>query len=269
MCHGSNCMAVVITRYRMVLFLSLSVRLPLRGWTRWTCHAAAWRSCLLSCFTARTLPTSTSKTTSCPLTKVFQHSPGQFLSSALLHTLILRAHLLLCLMIRHGEDLVVNILCSFFFCVCVCTRVCMCACVFGYPWVVEAWWFLGVCVWVIKRELQQWWEIWHQLSGLLGRRLLCVFQVRLGDVSCGCHGFMRLSSLSLTFVYLWLFFTLPSPKNIKYNVAKFGKLSCTFLLLYKQAFTKALVLGLETCLVSRRKTFQVINTNWIYFLITF
>lgn len=64
---------------------SLSVRLRPRGWTQLTCPAAAWRSCLLSSFTAMTSHTSISKTTSFPCTKVFQHLPGEFMS--LLHSL--------------------------------------------------------------------------------------------------------------------------------------------------------------------------------------
>lgn len=64
---------------------SLSVRLRPRGWTQLTCPAAAWRSCLLSSFTAMTSHTSISKTTLFPCTKVFQHLPGEFMS--LLHSL--------------------------------------------------------------------------------------------------------------------------------------------------------------------------------------
>lgn len=50
------------------------------------------------------------------------------------------------LMIWHGEDLVVNILCSYLFlCVRVCAHARVCGFMHGYPWVVEACWFLGVC----------------------------------------------------------------------------------------------------------------------------
>lgn len=49
MCHGSNCMAVVITRYGMVLFLSLSLSL---------CQIASQRvnSVDLSCCSLEELP---------------------------------------------------------------------------------------------------------------------------------------------------------------------------------------------------------------------
>lgn len=59
---------------------SLFVRLCLRGWTQSTCRAAAWRSYPLSSFTATTSHISISKTTLYHCTKVFQHSPGEFLS---------------------------------------------------------------------------------------------------------------------------------------------------------------------------------------------
>lgn len=70
------------------------VRLHHREWTQSTCPAAAWRSCLLSSSTARTSPTSISKTTSCPHTEVSQHSPGVFLLSAHIHLIL--AALVLC-----------------------------------------------------------------------------------------------------------------------------------------------------------------------------
>lgn len=114
-------------------------RLHLSEWIQSTCPAAAWRSCLLSSFTATTSRTSTSKTTSYHCIKVFQLLTGEFLSPSLYS----RSN-------RQVEKSYFPFLLCFF----LMHSIAFSSILGGLKCIV--WNFVG---WIVKQEGHRWWDL--------------------------------------------------------------------------------------------------------------